>query len=142
MLITNYLHAMFFMTTRFVGDLSPIAPGSIPAETWNEMSPTAKALGPQLGGWAICYSIIIAGFLYFEPTQRTHQLISKLNAFIMLVWWPTLWYGAMLPNKDYAPIDAMTYVKAMTIGETVLGLVYAYCGWCVDASEEVKVATD
>ena len=63
------------------------------------MSPTARGLGPQLGGWAICYATIVAGFLYFEPTQRTHQLMSKINAFLMIIWWQVVWYLAMLPNK-------------------------------------------
>ena len=64
-----------------------------------------------------------------SPTARTHTLMSRCNTFIMLGWWPLVWYGAMLPNKDYAPMDAMTYFKTMSVGETVMGIMYAYCGW-------------
>ena len=73
-LLVTYLHAMFFDPTKFVGDQSPTVPGSIPKETWAAMSPTAKGLGPQLGGWAICYAMIVAGFLYFEPTELVKPL--------------------------------------------------------------------
>ena len=135
-LLLTYLHAMFFDPTKFVGDQSPTVPGSIPKETWAAMSPTAKGLGPQLGGWAICYAVIVAGFLYLEPTERTHELMSKLNAFLMLVWWPIVWYGAMLPNKDYAPMDAKTYFYDMSIGEVIIGIVCVYCGWFVRSAEE------
>ena len=99
--------------------------------TWGAMSPTARGLGPQLGGWAVCYAFLNLAFLYCEPTERTHQLISKCNALIMLVWWPVVWYGAMLPNEDYSPIGFTTYLKSMSIGETVLGMIYLFCGWCV-----------
>ena len=135
-LLVTYLQAMFFDPTKFVGDQSPTVPGSIPKETWAAMSPTAKGLGPQIGGWAICYAIIVAGFLYWEPTERTHELMSKLNAFLMLVWWPIVWYGAMLPNKDYAPMDAKTYLIDMSVGEVIIGIVYVYCGWFVRTAEE------
>ena len=140
-LTSTYLRAMFLDPTKFVGDESPTEPGLIPKETWNAMSPTAKGLGPQLGGWAICYAIIVGGFLYFEPTQRTHQLMSKLNAFVMLVWWQIVWYAAMLPNQDFAPMDAKTYFYSMSLGEILLGLVYVYCGWFVETPEE-KISND
>ena len=134
--MVTYLQAIFFDPTKFVGDQSPTVPGSIPKETWAAMSPTARGLGPQLGGWAICYAFIVAGFLYWEPTERTHELMSKLNAFLMLVWWPIVWYGAMLPNKDYSPMDAKTYLVDMSIGEVVIGIMYVYCGWFVRTPKE------
>ena len=138
-LIFTYLHAMFIDPTQFVGDASPNVPGSIPKETWNLMSPTAKGLGPQLGGWALCYAFIVAVFLYFEPTQRTHQLMSQLNAFLMLVWWQVVWYLAMLPNQDYSPMDAKVYFNSMSMMEILIGLVYVYCGWFVSDSEAKTV---
>ena len=141
-LIATYLHAMFIDPTQFVGDQSPTEPGSIPKETWAAMSPTAKGLGPQLGGWAICYAIVVAGFLFFEPNERTHQLMSRINAFVMLVWWQIVWYVAMLPNKDYSPMTAKTYFNDMSFGEIILGLIYVYCGWFVKTPEADKCRKD
>ena len=114
----------------------------IKKDTWNNMSPTARGLGPQLGGWAICYATIVAGFLYFEPTQRTHQLMSRLHAFLMIVWWQVVWYLAMLPSKDFAPMDAMTYFYSMSLGEIMIGLVYVYCGWFIDTPSDEKISKE
>ena len=36
----------------------------------------------------------------------------------------TVRYGAMLPNKDYAHMNATTYFKSMSIGEIVMGVVF------------------
>ena len=64
--------------------------------------------------------------------------MSKLQAFVMLVLWPAVWFLAMSPNKDFAPMSAALYFQQMSIGETVLGLGYAYCGWFVSAEETEK----
>ena len=122
----------------FAEGRSAVEAGSNPADLWSKMSPSARAIGPQLGGWAFCYVTIIAGFLIFENTQRTHQLMSRLQAFVMLVVWPIIWYGAMAPNKDFAPMDAALYFEQMSLGETILGLGYIYCGWFVDGNENNK----
>ena len=81
----------------------------------------------------------MAGFLWCEPTERTHQLMSKINTVIMLVWWPVVWYGAMLPNKEFAPMDFSTYFWSMSAGETAMGIVYAYCGWFILTEQKEKV---
>jgi hypothetical protein len=129
-----YGHATFVDPIRFVTEgASAVEPGSVPAELWRAMSPTARGLGPQLGGWAVCYALVVGGFLACEPTQRTHQLMSRIQAVIMLGWWPAVWYGAMAPNADYRPMDAWTYLQQMSIGETVMGVAFAYCGWFVSA---------
>ena len=122
----------------FAEGRSAVEAGSDPAELWSKMSPSARAIGPQLGGWVLCYVFIVAGFLFFENTQRTHQLMARLQAVIMLVLWPIIWYGAMASNKDFAPMDAALYFKQMSLGETILGLGYAYCGFFVDGEEEKK----
>ena len=44
-----------------------------------------------------------------------NTLMARANTFIMLGWWPLVWYGVMLPNKDYAPMSAMTYFKALIL---------------------------
>ena len=54
----------------------------------------------------------------------------------MLVWWQVVWYLAMLPNEDFAPIDAKTYFYSMSFGEILIGLVYVYCGWFIGTSDE------
>ena len=127
-----YGHALFVDPVRFVAEgVSAVEPGSVPAETWAAMSPTARGLGPQLGGWCLCFAFITGGFLFFEPTQRTHQLMSKLLAFVMLGLWPAVWYLGMAPRDDYAPMSAATYFQQMSVGETILGVAYAYCGWFV-----------
>ena len=46
-----YSHALFVDPVRFVTEgVSAVATGNVPAETWAAMSPTARGLGPQLGG--------------------------------------------------------------------------------------------
>ncbi|KAK3279216.1 hypothetical protein CYMTET_12889 [Cymbomonas tetramitiformis] len=135
LLTFQYLMAMFIDPTPFVGDLSPTVPGTDPKATWAGMSPTARGLGPQLAGWAICYCIIMAGFMTFENTERTHQLMSRINAFIMLVWWPIVWYGAMLPKEDYSGIDATVYFYQMSIAETIMGIIYLALGFLVPADK-------
>ena len=57
--------------------------------------------------------------------------MSRLQAFVMLVWWPVVWYLGMAMKDDYAPMDYKTYLTQMTPGETVLGAIYVYLGWFV-----------
>ena len=63
----------------FAEGRSAVEAGSNAADLWAKMSPSARGIGPQLGGWAFCYVIIVAGFLFFENTQRTHQLMARLQ---------------------------------------------------------------
>ena len=75
-------------------------------------------------------------FLIGSPDKKTRILLARSNAIIMLVVWPVIWYGAMLPNKDYAPMDFDTYLYDMTIGETVMGIIYLITGWVVPPAVE------
>ena len=140
-----YLNASFRNPTLYVTEMggpSAVEKGTDGKATWAAMSPTARSLGPQLGAWALCYAIIVAGFLFFEPTQRTHQLMARLQSFIMLVWWQIVWYGAMAPNPDYAPMDAATYMEQMSGGELFMGVLFVYFGFFVDGEEEKSAKGD
>lgn len=128
--------------TPFVGDLSPSEPGSDPVEIWNATPPTARGLGPQLAGWCYCWVTCMVTFLVGAPDEKTHILLARSNAIIMLVVWPIIWYGAMLPKADYAPMNFETYLYDMSIGEIVMGIVFLYTGWFVPPFVETETKED
>ena len=130
-LLITYVPAMFRNPKSFVGDLSPSEEGRDAAEIWAATPPTARGLAPQLAGWALCWVTCMLTFLIFAPEEKTHVLLARSNAIIMLGLWPIVWYGAMLPKEDYQPMDFNTYWYTMSIGETILGVIYIYTGWFV-----------
>ena len=130
MLSALYIPAIFLNPSSFLTpDLAPISP-SDPPSLWASTPPTARALGPQLGGWALCYALFAASFLLFENTPRMHQLAARTNFAIMIFLWPAVWYAAIMPNPDFAMPDFKIFTQ-LSAGEVSLGLVYAYTGFWV-----------
>ena len=127
-----YIPAIFLTPSSFLTpDFAPISPRSpAPPDLWSSTPPTARALGPQLGGWVLCYAFFIASFLLFENTPRTHQLVSKTNCIIMLVLWPAIWYGGIMPNADFSMAEPEIFIQ-LSMGEVGLGLIYFYTGFLV-----------
>ncbi len=122
-LLATYIPAIFFDPIKFVGDLSP-NDGTDPSLTWKNTPPTSRGLGPQLGAWALCWVTCMLCFMIFEPTERTHVLVSRQNAIIMFIVWPLTWYLGMVPNPDFAPMNAETYFWTMSVPETIMGVVF------------------
>lgn len=136
-LLTTYFPPLFGDPTAFVGDLSPSEKGRSPAEIWAETPPTSRGLGPQLAGWAFCLVTCKLTFLISNPNdERTHILLARSSAINMLIVWPVIWYLAMLPKKDYAPMDFDTYMYDMSTTEIVMGVVFVITGWFVPPAEK------